>query len=115
MVREAGEKYGKLEEKLEAQKIKHQEELNVRGESITALRRELEDANKLIKTVKDKGLTEDAMEHLSPSAAQASRLLKSGVTLTGIYSQMVSLSEELAGEKEENKRLNGHLDQILAD
>ena len=115
MVREAGEKYGKLEEKLEAQKIKHQEELNVRGESITALRRELEDANKLIKTVKDKGLTEDAMEHLSPSAAQASRLLKSGVTLTGIYSQMVSLSEELAGEKEENKRLNGHLDQILAE
>jgi len=115
MVREAGEKYGKLEEKLEAQKIKHKEELNVRGESVTALRRELEDANKLIKTVKDKGLTEDAMEHLSPSAAQASRLLKSGVTLTGIYSQMVSLSEELAGEKEENKRLNGHLDQILAE
>ena len=115
MVKEAGEKYGKLEEKLETQKIKHQEELNVRGESVTALRRELEDANKLIKTVKDKGLTEDAMEHLSPSAAQASRLLKSGVTLTGIYSQMVSLSEELAGEKEENKRLNGHLDQILAE
>ena len=60
-------------------------------------------------------MTEDAIEHLSPSAAQASRLLKSGVTLTGIYSQMVSLSEELAMEKEENKRLNEYMDQILAE
>ena len=115
MVKESGEKYGKLEEDQEAEKNRHKEQINVRAETITALRKELEDANKLIKTVKDKGLTEDAMEHLSPSAAQASRLLKSGVTLTGIYSQMVSLSEELAGEKEENKRLNNYMDQILVE
>ncbi len=49
---------------------------------------------------RDKGLTEDGIECLSPSAAQASRLLKSGVTLTGIYSQMVSPKyRDLSGTK----------------
>jgi hypothetical protein len=61
-----------------------------KAETIQALKKELEEANKLLKTFRDKGLTEDGIECLSPSAAQASRLLKSGVTLTGIYSQMVS-------------------------
>ena len=42
-------------------------------------------------------------------------MLKSGVTLTGIYSQMVTLSEELTLEKEENKRLNEYMDQILVE
>ena len=42
-------------------------------------------------------------------------MLKAGVTVTGIYSQMVSLQEELAVEKEENKRLNLYLDQILLE
>jgi hypothetical protein len=60
-----------------------------KAETIQALKKELEEANKLLKTFRDKGLTEDGIECLSPSAAQASRLLKSGVTLTGIYSQMV--------------------------
>ena len=56
-----------------------------------------------VKTVKDKGLTEDVIDHLSPRAAQASRLLKSGITLTGIYAQMVNLSEELTADKEETR------------
>jgi nucleoprotein TPR len=115
MVRDAGEKYGVLELQLETVKSEHNLELQGRADSISALKKELEDANRLIKTVKDKGLTEDAIEHLSPSAAQASRLLKSGITLTGIYSQMVSLSEELTSEKEENKRLNSYMDQILME
>ena len=42
-----------------------------------------------------------------------SRMLKAGVT--GIYSQMVSLQEELTVEREENKRLNLYLDQILLE
>ena len=115
LLREAGEKYGKLEDDLDAVSLKHKAEIEKKNEGIKILKKELDDANKLIQTVKDKGLTEDAIEHLSPSAAQASRLLKSGVTLTGIYSQMVSLSEELAAEREENKRLNTYMDQILVE
>jgi len=115
MVKETEDKYGKLEAQLETVRMDHKTELEAKQECIQALKKELEDANRLIKTVKDKGLTEDAIEHLSPSAAQASRLLKSGVTLTGIYTQMVSLSEELSEEKEENKRLNSYMDQILVE
>merc|ERR1740129_2568385 len=94
---------------------KNKEEVEGKLETIDALRKEVEEANKLIKTFKTKGLTEEGIECLSPSAAAASRMLKSGVTITGIYSQMVTLSEELALEKEENKRLNLYLDQILLE
>ena len=78
-----------------------------------ALKKELEAGNKLIKTMKEKGLSEASIECLSPSAAQASKLLKSGVTVTGIYSQMVGLGEELQAEKSETQRLNLYIEQIL--
>ena len=45
------------------------------------LKRELDTANDLIKTMRNKGLTEDDVEWLSPSAAA-----KSGIILTQIYS-----------------------------
>jgi nucleoprotein TPR len=41
------------------------------------------------------------------------RLLKSGMTLTQIYSQYVSISEQMLFEEEENKKLNNYIDQIL--
>merc|ERR1711872_284442 len=84
-------------------------------ETISTLKKELEDANKLLKTFKEKGLSEDTIESLSPSAAHASRLLKSGLTVTGIYSQMVGLGEELAKEKQETARLNLYIQQILEE
>ena len=115
LLKDSADRYGKLETQMEALKAEHSEELASKVETVKALRKELDEANKLLKTFKDKGLTEDGIECLSPSAAQASRLLKSGITLTGIYSQMVAISEELAQEKEENKRLNSYMDQILLE
>ena len=94
-------------------KIKHEEVLTKKEETIDALKKELEAGNKLIKTMKEKGLSEASIECLSPSAAQASKLLKSGVTVTGIYSQMVGLGEELQAEKSETQRLNLYIEQIL--
>lgn len=35
------------------------------------------------------------------------------MTLTQIYSQYVSISEQLLIKEEENKRLNNYIDQIL--
>jgi len=115
LLSDSSDKYGRLEEKLLIEEAKNKDEVAVKVEANDALRKELEEANKLIKTFKTKGLTEEGIECLSPSAAAASRMLKSGVTITGIYSQMVNLSEELAVEKEENKRLNLYLDQILLE
>ena len=58
-------------------------------------------------------LSEADIEEISPSAAAAGRLLKSGLSLTQIYSEYVDTSEALHLEKEENKRLNEYVDQIL--
>ena len=39
--------------------------------------------------------------------------MKSGMTLTQIYSQYVSVSEQLLFKEEECKKLNSYIDQIL--
>ena len=49
---------------------------------------------------------------LSPAAAKASALLKSGLSLTQIYSEYVEVSEELVREKEETSRLGNLLEHI---
>lgn len=56
---------------------------------------------------------ENAIESLSPAAAATSRLLKSGLTLTQLYSQYAQVSEELMMEKDENRRLNLYMNAIL--
>ena len=109
LLAEADKKYAKLETEVNEGKSK-QEEVLIKKD---ALKKELEAGNKLIKTMKEKVLSEASIECLSPSAAQASKLLKSGVTVTGIYSQMVGLGEELQAEKSETQRLNLYIEQIL--
>ena len=59
------------------------------------------------------GLSPEGIENLSPSAAAASKLLKSGMSLTQVYTQLVTCQEELIGAKDENARLNTYLEQIL--
>ena len=54
--------------------------------------------------MRNKGLTEDDVERLSPSAAAASKLLKGGITLTQIYSQ-----QDLLTQKDKNAHLNTYL------
>ena len=115
LLKEANNKYSTLEEELSGINDKHKAELSAGSETVAALRKELENANKLIKTFKEKGLSEDSIESLSPSAAHASRLLKSGLTVTGIYSQMVGLGEDLQKEKAETARLNLYIQQILEE
>jgi hypothetical protein len=59
------------------------------------------------------GLSPEGIEKLSPSAAAASKLLKTGMSLTQVFSQLVSCQEELLAAKDENTRLNSYLEQIL--
>jgi len=115
LLKESSEKYGKLEIELSEVNSKTKEEAEGQIETISTLKKELEDANKLLKTFREKGLSEDSIDSLSPSAAHASRLLKSGLTVTGIYSQMVGLGEELSKEKQETARLNLYIQQILEE
>jgi nucleoprotein TPR len=80
------------------------------------LEQELKNANELLSIAKRKGatvLSESDIEELSPAAAVASRLLKSGMTLTQIYSEYVNLSEQLQTEKSENARLKEYISEII--
>ena len=60
-------------------------------------------------------LSEENLQQLSPSAAAASKLLKSGLTLTQIYSQYVDVSTRLQLEEAENKRLGDCLATIMEE
>lgn len=59
------------------------------------------------------GVSEERVEAMFPTAAVTSKMLKSGMTLTQIYNEYVQATDSLQLEKEENKRLNTYLDQIL--
>lgn len=115
LLSQANTKSEQLEGEVAAADAKRNAEQEGNKETIAALKTELENANKLIKTFKEKGLSEASIENLSPSAAHASRLLKSGLTVTGIYSQLVAMGEELGKEKQETARLNLYIQQILQE
>ena len=58
-------------------------------------------------------LSEEALHQFSPSAAAASKLLKSGMTLTQVYNEYVKVTDKLISEEEENKRLRQCLESIM--
>ena len=92
-----------------------EDELNTR---VSSLERELADANDLLSVARQRGslpFSEGEVLSLSPAAARASSLLKSGLTLTQIYSQFVEATESLQREKDENSRLNNYLEQIMQE
>ena len=80
---------------------------------ITSLERELAHANNLLAASKQQHSSlQGEVLALSPAAAKASALLKSGLSLTQIYSQYVEVNEELVREKEETARLGNLLEHI---
>ena len=114
-MKQAGDRYGQLEDHFEKEKVEHKEELKRRNDAIRALRKELADSNELIKTLKQQGLTEEGIQALSPAAAAASKLIKSNMSLTQVFSQLVACQEELLAAEDEKRRLNSYLEQILSD
>jgi hypothetical protein len=49
---------------------------------------------------------------MSPAAAIAIKLSKSGLSLTQVYTQLVACEEELMTTKDENGRLNSYIEQV---
>lgn len=142
LLKNASDQYGELETKQKALIVQHEEEISQKNECIKLLKKELEDANELLKIAKEgKELLyiltifieklnyntfvdsylfflnietlETAIATLSPCAAAASRLIKSGMTLTQIYTQYATVSEQLLLEKEENRKLTLYVNTIL--
>ena len=55
LLKQSAERYGALEDNFEREKREGKDELKRRNEAIRVLRKELDDANSLIKTLKNKG------------------------------------------------------------
>lgn len=114
LLNEATEKYGELETKYKQSEMDHEELMEKKNEVISTLKMELEHANDLLKAANAHNL-DMALNELAPSAATASKLLKSGMSLTQIYSQLVKVTDELSQEKEENRRLNITINTIVQE
>ena len=115
IVRESSERYAALEDNLEKERAENQTEMKRRNDTIRSLNKELEDSKSLIQTLEHRGLTEEGISKLSPAAAAASKLIKSGMSLTQVYSQLVTAQEELLAAQDENRRLNTYMEEIIND
>ncbi|CAH3021550.1 unnamed protein product [Porites evermanni] len=118
LLKEAKEGRLELDSRLQEQENSHAEKTKDYEERLSKLERELENANDLLAAARQRGvapLTPAELSTLSPTAAATSSFLKSGMTLTQIYSQYVEVSDSLQQEKDENIRLKQYLDQILKE
>lgn len=110
--------YSKLADEKKMNETAYEAKFKENSEAIAKLEQELKNANELLSIAKRKGanvLSESDIQQMSPAAAVASRLLKSGMSLTQIYSEYVNLSEELQNEKQENQRLKTYVNEIVND
>ncbi|KRT85709.1 hypothetical protein AMK59_2854, partial [Oryctes borbonicus] len=111
---EAIEKYGELETKHRETCLAHEEILSKKNECITMLKKELDVAQDLIENIKNESFQKE-VEGLSPSAAITSKFIKSGMTMTQIYSEYTSAIEQLASSKEEVGRLQVYINSIMQE
>lgn len=114
LLEQATEQYGTLESEHAQLKLQHDDTIAENTKRIEELTTELDRANELLKSIKQERL-DQAVEQLAPTAAIASRVLKKGLSLTQIYTQLVDATNELAMERDENERLKSQMDVILRE
>lgn len=114
LVDSTAEEYGTLETKYNQLMLQHKQDIDDKEQSIQDLTKELEHANELLKNIQQEKL-DQAVEQLAPTAAITSRVLRKGLSLTQIYTQLVEATNELALEREDNERLKSQMDLILRE
>ncbi|XP_066453180.1 nucleoprotein TPR isoform X2 [Eleutherodactylus coqui] len=117
LLKEAGDNNSSLQDQLgemEAAKCKAEKDL---GERIRKLENELENANNLLSSTKRKGvlLSEEELTAMSPTAAAVAKVVKPGMKLTELYNAYMEAQDQLLIEKQENKRINKYLDDIVKE
>ncbi|CAC5399713.1 TPR [Mytilus coruscus] len=113
LLRDSANDHTNMEKEKDNEIEKLNKEIEDRESGIRLLKQELVNANDLIDAARKKNATDQQVDSMFPSAATTSKYLKSGMTLTQIYNAYVNVSDELMLEKEENKRLQQYLDDIL--
>lgn len=114
MLNEAVEEYGELETKQKEEALQHSEAINAKDSIIENLQTELKNANNLLKTAQEEHL-EQVIERIAPSAAATSKIIKSNMTLTEIYTLYVKEAEALRTEKLESSNLRIQLREIIQE
>ena len=114
LLEHATDQYGTLETTHNQLQLQHKQDLEEKEQKIDELSKELNHANELLKNIKQERL-DQAVEQLAPTAAIASRVLRKGLSLTQIYTQLVDATNELTSEREENERLKSQMDVILRE
>ncbi|XP_051174649.1 nucleoprotein TPR-like isoform X2 [Leptopilina boulardi] len=112
LIENATEQYGTLESKHNQLMQEREEENTEKDQKINELKTELAHANELLSSLRQERL-DQAVEQLAPTAAVTSRVLRKGLSLTQIYTQLVDVTNELAMAREENEKLKAHMDDIL--
>jgi len=118
VVLELKDEYTKLADEKSANEASYEVQRKEHEETISKLEQELKNANELLSIAKRKGaavLSESDIEQLSPAAAVASRLLKSGMSLTQIYSEYVNLTEKYEQERKDKERVEAYLNQVMQE
>ncbi|XP_078417520.1 translocated promoter region b, nuclear basket protein isoform X3 [Cetorhinus maximus] len=118
LLKQANEAHKITEDRLievDASKTRAVAELN---EKINKLEKELENANHLLSATKRKGaasLSEEELAAMSPTAAAVAKIVKPGMKLTELYNGYVEAQDQLLLAKQENKRVNKYLDEIVKE
>lgn len=113
-IQETTEEYGKLETQSKQQEMQFQQELEEKLKDIEELKNELKRANELLKAAQQENI-DIAVEKLCPTAAATSRLIKSGKSLTEIYTLYVNTYEELQSVSKNYEQLKLRFDDVIRE
>lgn len=113
-LKEATDEYGNLETKYKQMEVQFQQEMDEKVKAIDELQDELKNANQLLKTAQQENI-DIAVEKLCPAAATTSKLIRSGKSLTEIYTLYVNTSEELQSVRKDYEQLKLRFSEVLQE
>ncbi|CAG9856760.1 unnamed protein product [Phyllotreta striolata] len=110
LLQTATERYGELETKYKESQLEHEEMILKKNECIELLKRELETANELFENSRA-----DVTLEAGSTAGSSTKLSKSGMSYTELYSRYVNMSDKLADKEVECARLNNYIETIIRE
>ena len=113
-LKEATDEYGILETKNKEMELQYQQEMEEKNKIIDELQNELKNANQLLKAAQQENI-DIAVEKLCPAAATTSKLIRSGKSLTEIYTLYVNTSEELQRVRKDYEQLKLRFSEVLQE
>lgn len=114
MLNESVEEYGELETKYKESTLQHAKDMEEKDSIIENMKTELKNANDMLKVAQEEHL-DQVVERVAPSAAATTKLIKSGMTLTEIYTMYVKSAENLQLQERENAKMKIQLNEILKE